>query len=311
MKVVITGGTGFIGRALTASLLKDGHEVVILTRSSSPRVPSGARAATWPAGGSSVEMAPGWEGALDGALDGAKAVVNLAGESIAAGRWTPEQKERIRRSRVEGTRALVEALSRAGRKPDVLISGSAVGYYGPRGDEDLTEAGGPGRDFLSQVCQAWEAEARRAEDLGMRVVLIRTGLVLGRQGGALPKMLLPFRFFAGGPVGSGRQWISWIHLDDLVGLIRFAIDNEQARGPVNGTAPNPATNRAFSEMIGKVMGRPSWLPVPGIVLRLALGEMAEALLLNGQRALPARALELGYRFRYPDLEPALRQVLVI
>ncbi|MGC7847530.1 TIGR01777 family oxidoreductase [Desulforudis sp. 1088] len=315
MKVVVTGGTGFIGRPLVASFLDRGDEVTVLTRSKTGRLPAGVKAVTWPAGGPAASgeeggIPPGeaesrwWE-----ALDGADAVVHLAGESIAARRWTPEQKERIRESRVQGTRVLVETLARVKRRPGVLVSGSAVGYYGPRGDEELTEADAPGQDFLSEVCTAWEREARQAEILGMRVVLLRTGMVLERDGGALPRMLLPFRWFAGGPFGSGRQWMSWIHRDDLVSLIRFLIANKEARGPVNAVAPNPVTNLAFARTLGRMMRRPSRLAVPRALLRLALGEMAEALLLSGQRAVPARALELGFSFKYAELETALQAIL--
>ncbi len=325
MKVVVTGGTGFIGRPLVASFLDKGAEVTVLTRSGAGRLPAEVKAATWPAGttkpGEVLQRSPSGGGFAGGgpperaesrwweALDGADAVVHLAGESIAARRWTREQKARIRESRIQGTRVLVDALARVERKPRVLISGSAVGFYGPRGDEELTEADAPGQDFLSEVCTAWEREARQAELLGMRVVLLRTGTVLERDGGALPRMLLPFRWFAGGPFGSGRQWMSWIHRDDLVGLIHFLIENEEARGPVNAVAPNPVTNLVFARTLGRVMRRPSRLAVPGPLLRLALGEMAEALLLSGQRVLPAAALALGFRFRYPELEPALRAIL--
>jgi uncharacterized protein (TIGR01777 family) len=200
-------------------------------------------------------------------------------------------------------------MERAARRPAVLVSGSAVGYYGDGGDRELTEEAGPGSDFLARVCVAWEGEARRAEALGLRVVLLRTGMVLAQDGGALPRMLLPFRLFLGGPLGSGAQWMSWIHRDDLVGLIRFLLEMPDARGPFNGVAPRPVTNREFSRVAGRVLGRPSWLPAPPALLRLALGEMADALLLAGQRAVPARALALGYRFRYAELEPALRAVL--
>ncbi len=323
MKVVVTGGTGFIGRYLTESMLSLGHTVIVLTRSHNPRLPGGAISAFWTGGecrsaaghippgrsteaaDSSPEGVPGWWNVLDGA----DAVVNLAGEPIAARRWNTSQKERILQSRVLSTRTLIDALSRVKQKPRVLVSGSAVGYYGPRCDEEVTESDGPGRDFLSSVCMAWEENALLADKLGIRVVLLRTGLVLGADGGALPRLLLPFRFFAGGPLGSGKQWMPWIHIEDMVGIINFLINQDNARGPVNATGPIPVTNYHFSRIIGRVIGRPSWLPVPGTLLRLVLGEMAGPLLLCGQRVVPVRALELGYRFRHSELEPALRSIL--
>ncbi|PZN10023.1 MAG: TIGR01777 family protein, partial [Bacillota bacterium] len=219
------------------------------------------------------------------------------------------QKERILQSRLRATRALVQAMEAAQRPPRLLLSGSAVGYYGPRGDEVVTETGRPGTDFLSRVSVAWEEEARRAEAAGVRVALLRTGVVLAREGGALPRLVLPFRFFAGGPLGSGRQWVPWIHLDDLVDLITFLLGSDDAAGPYNGTAPEPVTNREFARVLGRVLGRPAWLPAPAPALRLVLGEMADALLLSGQRAVPERALAAGFRFRYPDLEKALRHLL--
>lgn len=314
MKIVIAGGTGFIGQALTRALLDGGHEVAVFTRTGASRLPPGVKAVRWPADNWPEDGSAGAGGLSSQApwmesLMGAEAVVNLAGESIAAKRWTPEQKQRIRDSRVKSTRTLADALERLSHPPRILVSGSAVGYYGPGGDEELDETAPPGNDFLSRVCREWECEAKRAEALGGRVVLLRTGLVLGPNGGALPKMLLPFRLFAGGPVGSGRQWMPWIHLDDLISLIRCVLENDQARGPVNGTAPAPVTNREFSRTLGQVLRRPSWLPAPAFALRLILGEMAEALLLSGQRAVPKKALELGFGFQYPELEPALRNIL--
>ncbi|RJX19366.1 MAG: TIGR01777 family protein [Desulforudis sp.] len=306
MRVIVTGATGFIGRPLVTSFLADGDEVTILTRGRPSRTPDPVRTVVWPtgAGGPEEVDAAWWE-----SLDGADAVVHLAGEPIAARRWTPEQKECIHQSRVQGTRTLVEGLARVKQRPRILVSSSAVGYYGPRGDEEVTEDELPGGDFLSQVCVAWEQEARRAESLGVRVVLLRTGIVLERDGGALPRMLTPFRSFVGGPIGSGRQWMSWVHRDDLVGLIRFAIGNKAVRGPLNAVAPNPKTNRDFSRTLGRVMGRPAWAPVPGPLLRLVLGEMAEALLLTGQRVVPAKAMELGFRFQHPELKASLRAIL--
>lgn len=313
MLVVVTGGTGLIGTALCRRLVEQGHDVVVLTRRPGAAVPAGVRVVPWtaePVEGAGEEGVPGearpawWE-----AVDGADAVVNLAGESIAARRWSPAQKERILQSRLRATRALVQAMAAARRPPRLMLSGSAVGYYGPRGDEIVTETAGPGTDFLSRVCVAWEEEARRAEALGIRVACLRTGLVLAREGGALPRLVLPFRLFAGGPMGSGRQWMPWIHLDDLVELILFLLSREDAAGPYNGTAPEPVTSREFARILGRVLGRPAWIPAPAPALRLVLGEMADALLLSGQRAVPERALAAGFRFRHPELEDALRDLL--
>lgn len=301
MKVVVSGGTGFIGVPLVRALADAGHEPVVLTRN--PRRASAwldprARVVAWDA-----RTLGGWERELSGA----DAVVNLAGESIGEGRWTPERKERIMSSRVAATRAIVAGLQQADPRPRVLVNASAVGYYGPRGDEVVTEADGPGSDFLAQVVIAWEAAAREAEPLGVRVVRQRMGIVLG-QGGALGRMLLPFRLGLGGPIGSGRQWYSWIHRDDAIGLILFALTREDASGAINATAPNPVRMKEFAATLGKVLRRPALLPVPALALRLLLGEQAEAVL-SGQRVLPTVAERLGYRFRFPDLETALRDVL--
>lgn len=308
--MVVTGGTGLVGRALVAALAADGHGVVVATRrpQAAAGLGAGVQALPWPAGSPAGARGEG-DAAWRDALAEADAVVHLAGASIAAGRWTPERKERIRASRIESTRLVVDALAQASPRPRVLVSGSAVGYYGPRGDEELTEADGPGHDFLSEVCVAWEAEARRAEELGARVVLVRTGLVLAPDGGALPRMARPFRFFLGGPVGSGRQWISWIHRADWVELVRWIIGNDAVSGPVNATAPQPETSAAFSRELGRVLHRPARLRVPAVALRLALGEMADALLVGGQRVVPARALAMGFAFRYPALPPALSSVM--
>jgi uncharacterized protein (TIGR01777 family) len=238
-------------------------------------------------------------------LDGADGVINLAGEPIAAKRWTDRQKHKIRVSRIETTSSLVTAIAKAKHKPTFLINASAVGYYGPRGDEIISEEAEPGEDFLSSVCRDWEEEAKKAQALGLRVMLLRTGIVLGQGGGALAKMALPFKYFLGGPLGSGTQWMSWIHMEDQVGLVLHLIDHPQAQGPYNATTPNPVTMKAFCQILGKVMGRPSWAPVPAFALRLMVGEMAE-MLLTGQRVIPAAAQKLGYPFRYPSLPQALQ-----
>jgi len=234
-------------------------------------------------------------------------VINLAGESIAGHRWSAAHKQRILDSRVDTTRRLADAIRGAARPPRVFVSGSAVGYYGPHGDEVLTESSGAGADFLARVCVAWESEAARAADR-TRVVCIRTGLVLERDGGALPQMLPPFRFGLGGPVGSGRQYWPWIHRDDWIALVRWAIDHERVDGALNATAPAPATNREFAAALGRAMHRPAILPAPAFALRLLLGEMADALLLSGQRAVPDKAQRSGFVFRYPRVDEALNAI---
>ncbi len=298
MKVVVTGGTGFLGRPLVARLREAGHDVVVLSRGRTPAaLPPGVRIVPWPEGSS------GWEGLVGGT----GAVVNLAGESVSQ-RWTPAAKEEIERSRVEGTRRLVGALTAAATKPSVLVNASAVGYYGARGDEELTEDAPPGDDFLARTCRKWEEAAAEAERIGVRVVRIRIGLVLAADGGALAKMLPAFRAFAGGPAGSGAQWMSWIHRDDLVELFLFAIECAPASGPLNGTAPAPVRNRDFASALGRALGRPALVPAPAPALRLLFGEMA-TLVLEGQRALPKRPLALGFRFRFPEVGGALRDVV--
>lgn len=306
MRVVITGGSGLIGGALARELGGAGHDVVVLTRSptgpSGSPLPSGVRAAQWDG-----KTPAGWGPLLDG-RDAETAVVHLAGESIASGRWTPDKKRRIRESRVASGRAVLQAIREAATKPKVLLQGSAVGYYGPRGDEVIREDAAPGGDFLADVCKEWEASTAEAEALGVRRALLRTGVVLAREGGALPKMSLPFKMMAGGPLGDGRQWFPWIHLADEVGAIRFLLEREDARGPFNLTAPDPLTNRDFTRALAEALHRPGFMPAPGFALRLALGEMAD-MLLKGQRVVPLRLLELGYTFRFPAAAAALRDLL--
>jgi len=297
MKLVVAGASGFIGSVLCARLLDRGHTLTLLTRSAPRDTSTGTK--RW------LHWTPGMMGEWESALDGADGVINLAGEPIAAKRWTPMQKRQLRLSRIDTTTGLVRAIIRAKQKPKFLLNASAVGYYGPRGDESISEQAEAGNDFLAAVCQEWEEEATKAEKQGLRVVRLRTGIVLGKGGGALAKMVPPFKFLAGGPLGTGKQWMSWIHMEDEVGLILFLIDNPQACGPINATAPNPVTMKEFCQTLGKVLGRPSWAPVPAFALRLMLGEMAE-MLLTGQRVLPAAAQKLGYQFRYPILEPALQ-----
>jgi len=300
MRVIITGGTGLIGRALMASLVADGHEVIILTRdpARATGLPPGARAERWDA-----RSAAGW-GAL---ASGADAIVNLAGENLAAGRWTPERKRRILDSRVQAGQAIVAAVRAAAVKPGVVVHSSGIGYYGASGDTEVTEASPPGRDFLAQVCVAWEAASAETAALGVRSVVVRSATVLSREGGALPRLALPFRLFVGGPLGNGQQWWPWIHIADEVAAIRFLIERADAQGPFNLAAPQLVRQAEFSRALGRALGRPSWLPVPAFALRLLLGEMA-AVLLDGQRAAPQRLLELGFAFRFPTIEAALRDL---
>jgi uncharacterized protein (TIGR01777 family) len=295
MKLIISGATGFIGSVLVERLRKS-HSLVLLSRR--PRRQHSTANQQW------LTWEPGLRGEWEQAIDGADGIINLAGEPIAAKRWTKVQKERLRNSRIDTTRALVNSIARAQVKPKFLINASAVGYYGPRGDEVVTEDSTPGNDFLSRLCVEWENEARNAEGHGVRLALLRTGIVLGKGKGALAKMVPPFKMFFGGRLGSGKQWMPWIHIDDEVGLIQFLIDNANARGAFNATAPNPVTMSEFSSALGRVLNRPAWTPVPAGVLTLLLGEMAE-MLLAGQRALPAAAEQLGFRFKYKNVANAL------
>jgi len=300
MRIVIVGGTGFLGRPLASHLIADGHQVVILTRGRAESANGGPQIVTW----TPDRLDESWTSAIDGA----SAVINLAGESIGGGRWTSSRKVRLVDSRQHTTRTIVDAIQRAHTPPPLLISGSAVGYYGPHGDEILTESDGPGSDFLASVCVRWEAEARRAESAHTRVVRIRTGIVLERDGGALPQMLPPFKLFAGGPVGSGRQYWPWIHRADWINLVRWLLRQPDLSGAVNVTAPEPVTNADFARALGRAMHRPSSMPTPGFALKLLLGEMAEGLLLSGQRAVPERARQSGFTFLYTRLDDALAAI---
>jgi uncharacterized protein len=303
MRVVIAGGGGFLGKALSRRLIDDRHQVLVLTRGAA------GTGRPWDASMSRVAWTPdGSVGPWASALDGADVLVNLAGDSIGEGRWTAAKKARILDSRTLATRSVVDAIAASASRPRVLVSASAQGYYGDRGDEELTEDSAPGSDFMAGVCVAWENEARKAESFA-RVVLVRSSLVLDRNGGALPRMLLPFKLFGGGPVGTGRQYMSWIHLADWVSLVALAVADRKIAGPLNAGTPAPVTNRDFARAVGRVLGRPSLLPAPAFALRLALGEMADGLLLGSTRMLPTRALALGFKFRFPDLEPALRDIL--
>jgi uncharacterized protein len=301
MRVIITGGSGLVGRALADELNRDGNEVVILSRNPDriAVLTAGIRAARWD--GRTVE---GW-GNL---VNGADAIVNLAGENIGSGRWTKERKRRILESRVHAGEAVVRAIEEATQKPRVVIQASGIGYYGPGNDEDVTEETPPGRDFLAGVAAEWESCTSSVERLGVRRAVIRTGVVLSLEGGALPRMLLPFRLFGGGPLGSGRQWLPWIHIADEVGAISFLIRNEAASGPFNLSAPTPITNVDFSRLLGQQLGRPALVRTPSAGLRLAFGEMS-TVILDGQRAVPKRLLELGFGFRFPDARSALQDLL--
>lgn len=297
MNITITGASGLIGRRLLKTLAKDGIGLHVLSRHGGTNLPPGVKLTVWdPAKG---------EPAAD-CLREANAVIHLAGEPVAQ-RWTAHSRQRIRESRVAGTRSLVQALSRLSRRPDALICASAIGYYGSRGDEILTESSSPGSGFLPEVCVAWEQEAQAAESLGMRVTHVRIGVVLDPRGGALQRMLPPFRMGVGGKLGNGRQWMSWIHLEDLAGLFRFALENP-LRGPTNGVAPNPVVNSDFTRALAAAVHRPAIFPVPKFALRALFGEMSEVLLAS-QRVLPKQAEAAGFRFRFPELGPALADLL--
>ena len=306
MRVIVTGGSGLIGTALVRSLAADGHEVIVLSRAPErvTALPDGARPERWD--GKSAE---GWAALADGA----DAIVNLAGENIAGstlpeilfGRWTPERKRRILASRVDAGHAVVQAVERAARKPQVVIQSSGVGYYGLGREAPQFESAPPGDDFLARVCVDWEGCTAPVESMGVRRVVLRSGVVLAPQGGVLPLLLLPFRLFAGGRLGSGKQWFPWVHLEDEVGTIRFAVQSDQAKGTFNLTAPHQLRNAAAAAIIGRVLRRPAWLPAPAFALRLLLGEK-HILVLDGQQAPPDRLVALGYTFRRPRLEDALK-----
>ncbi len=300
--VLLTGGTGFIGRSLTTALLARGDRVTVLSRDpsrTSGRLPKGAIA---------VAYDPEHEGPWLDELGRASAVVHLAGENVAQ-RWTDEVRKRIVSSRVESTRLVVEGMRRAEKKPDVFVCASAIGFYGARpGTERLTETSSRGQGFLADVVNAWEAAATPAESFGVRTIRLRIGIVLGEGGGPLEKMILPFKMFGGGPIGRGSQVISWVHADDIVGLILYCLDNPAAQGPLNAVAPNPVTNEALAKSIGRAMHRPSWFRVPETFLKLGMGESSQ-IVTTGQHVVPQRAQELGYEFRWPNLDPALASIL--
>jgi uncharacterized protein (TIGR01777 family) len=307
MRIVVAGGTGFLGSPLSETLAEEGHDVRVLSRSLAP---GEARhdAGTGVPGITRVGWTPdGRTGRWADVISGADVVINLAGASIGGRRWTPQRKAEIRDSRILATRSLAAAIHAADTPPRVFVSSSATGYYGARGSETLTEASPPGDDFLATLCEDWEAEARKATREGVRVAITRSGMVLERSGGALAEMIRPFRLGAGGPMGSGRQYMSWIHRLDWIELIRWIVETPEASGPINLTAPHPVTNREFARSLGRALRRPALLPAPKFALRLVLGEFADHVV-TGQRAVPERALALGYRFRYPELDMAFRGI---
>lgn len=296
MRVLVTGASGLIGTALQRSLRERGHELLLASRSE-PKDDSWIQ---W-----SAES--GFADARE--LEEIDAVVHLAGESVSGLRWTDEKKKAIRDSRVLGTRSIVDAIAELETRPRVLVAASAIGFYGDRGDEVLTETSRSGKTFLAEVSREWEAEARRAEDSGVRTVLLRTGIVLSKDGGALGTMLMPFKLGLGGVVGDGKQWMSWISLDDHVDVIVFALENESVRGAVNSVSPNSVTNEEFTKVMGEVLYRPTFIPVPEFAVHMMFGEMGEALLLDSTRVIPKRLTDLGYKFKFPDLKKAIENAV--
>jgi uncharacterized protein (TIGR01777 family) len=302
MNVLVTGGTGFIGSALVERLANENHRVLLLSRR-----PQALRTAS-----QGIIRAIQWDGKMIGPwvreLEGVDAVVNLAGESIGAKRWTKSRKALLMDSRIDPTRTLVAAIASVKTKPEVLVSASAVGYYGDVEREDVTEIHPSGSDFLARLCERWEKEASRAGEYGVRVIKARFGIVLGTGGGALKKMMVPFRFFGGGPLGSGRQWFPWVHRDDVIGAITFCLINPNISGPVNVTAPHIVKMSEFAHALGKAIHRPAWVPVPALVLKVALGEMAGTVI-SGQCVISRKLQDAGYAFRYPKLDEALRVIM--
>ncbi len=306
MKVAITGATGFVGSSLVEKLHSQGHKILVLTRNSN-KAQQVFRASAFP----HVEIVaytPTESGTWQNAISGCSAVVNLAGEPIAEQRWTTTQKQKILQSRQLGTQKIVEAIGKADVKPQVLVNASAIGYYGTSETATFTESSSPGSDFLAQVCQAWEGEAQKVTELEVRLVIIRLGVVLGNEGGALAKMIPPFQVFAGGPLGTGNQWFSWIHRDDIVNLIVESLQRSDLEGTINGTAPNPVRMSQLCQVLGQVMNRPSWLPVPSFALEMLLGDGAKVVL-EGQQVLPQKTESLGFKYKYPQIKSALEEII--
>jgi len=304
MKVAVTGATGFVGSRLVERLQAEGHQVLVLARNverATRLFPKSSFSTVEIVGYTPLESG-GWQEKLSG-CDG---VVNLAGEPISE-RWTPAHKQNLMNSRKIGTQKLVEGIVQPNPKPQVLVSASAIGYYGTSETATFDESSGPGNGFLAEVCQAWEAEAQKVKEAGVRLVILRIGIVLG-MGGAIAKMVTPFKLFAGGPIGSGKQWFSWIHREDLVSLILYALTHPEMEGTFNATAPNPVRMEAFCQTMGQVMGRPSWLPVPAFAIEVLLGDGAQVVL-EGQQVLPKRTQESGFQYQYPTVQPALEDVL--
>ncbi len=299
MRILISGSSGLIGTAVADALARDGHTIQRLVRAGSKNEPRSGDVRWDPASGELNAAA----------AEGADAVVNLAGASIGEGRWTATRKELLRASRISSTRNLIRALGKLQKPPRVFLSASAVGYFGNRGDEELTEDSAAGNDFLATLCKDWETEAAAAEDFGARTVCTRFGIVLARDGGALPRMVTPFKLGAGGRLGSGKQWMSWVTLREVANIVKFVLATESLSGAVNAVAPGPVRNSEFTKILASVLHRPAIFPAPAFALKLALGEMAEGLLLSGQRVLPARLLAAGYQFQTTDLRPALQEVL--
>lgn len=298
MKILITGASGLIGKALQESFREKGYEMLLASRSE----PKNASQIRWDAD-------TGFRDEDLERLEGLDAVIHLAGESIAGLRWTDEKKKAIRDSRVFGTRSMIETFDKLKQKPKTFIAASAVGFYGDRGDDVLTESSSAGKTFLAEVAKEWEAESRRAEDLGIRTVLLRSAIVLSKEGGALATMLTPFKLGVGGVIGDGKQWMSWISLDDVVGIVNYALEHENVRGAVNNTSPNPVTNEEFTKTLGTVLYRPTFLPLPEFAVHMVLGEMGDALLLDSTRVVPKRLMDAGYEFKYPELNTALKRAV--
>ena len=298
MTILITGASGLIGNALQESFEQNGYEMLLATRSE-PKKPSQIQ---WSAD-------TGFRDEDLGRLEGLDVLIHLAGEGIAGLRWTDEKKKAIRDSRVFGTRSIIETFDKLKIKPKTFISGSAIGFYGDRGEQEMTEASPAGKTFLAEVCKEWEAESRRAEDLGIRTVLLRTGIVLSKDGGALATMLTPFKLGVGGVIGDGKQWMSWISLDDVVGIVNYALEHEIVRGAVNVVAPNPATNEEFTKTLGSVLYRPTFIPLPEFAVHMVFGEMGDALLIDSTRVIPKRLTDAGYEFKFTDLKQALQHAV--